>query len=278
MHTNKILIIVSLIGVAIIFYLIGRVSTPPPKVEPDAKSPTSQEGKTQQQPRYVLESIRVSPMLSFTTPENIEKKGEKSPYLGPAEAKVTIVVVSDFQCPVCKRASQPLKDLLRDFQGNVRIVFKHNPLQMHKDALNSAVASLSAHRQNKFWEYHDILFSNQQDLSEEALFKYAQQLGLNMEIFKKDFNDPVLREKVLNEGKSAEILEASGTPAFFINGKLQVGWASYSAIKQQVEMELKEVNNLIEKGLNLKDIYKKRVLENNKKGEEFLKLYFPEEI
>ena len=81
-----------------------------------------------------------------------------SPSMGALDAKVTIIESSDFQCPFCGRVVPTMKQLLEQYPDDVRVVFKHNPLSFHKRALPAAKASMAAHAQGKFWEYHDKLF------------------------------------------------------------------------------------------------------------------------
>lgn len=201
---------------------------------------------------------------------NVGPVGDPSPAIGPESAKVIVLEVSDFQCPVCKRAYGPLKQIVQDFPGQVRLVFKHNPLKMHRNALNAAAASIAAARQGKFWEYADILFENQGALTEPDLFNYAARLGLDMERFKKDYADPAIRARALAEGESAMDLGAKGTPAFFVNGRLQVGWASYEALKQMVQQELVAMDAAMASGASVREARLQRVRATLQDAERFL--------
>ena len=101
------------------------------------------------------------------------------PQLGPADALVTIVEYSDFQCPFCAKVSEPLKEAMASHEGDVRLIFKHFPLGGHKLAGPAAQATWAAHQQGKFWEMHDLLFANQRALGDADLAKYGTQLGLD---------------------------------------------------------------------------------------------------
>ena len=101
-------------------------------------------------------------------------------------APVTIVEFSDFQCPYCGAAHPELARLLREFDGQVKLVFKYFPLSAHERAMPAARAAEAAARQGKFWEMHDLLFEHQHELEDADCERYASALGLDMERFKAD--------------------------------------------------------------------------------------------
>jgi len=101
-------------------------------------------------------------------------------FKGSAEAKVTVVEFSDFQCPFCKRVGPTLEQIEKTYGDKVRIAFKHLPLPMHPMAESAARAAEAAHKQGKFWEMHDKLFADQNALSEPAYEKHAKDLGLDV--------------------------------------------------------------------------------------------------
>ena len=86
---------------------------------------------------------------------------------GPETAPITIVEFSDFQCPFCARVEPTLKQIQDTYKDNVRIVWKHLPLSIHKEAAGAALAAEAAAKQGKFWEFHDVLFANQKKLGPE---------------------------------------------------------------------------------------------------------------
>lgn len=202
------------------------------------------------------------PPPQYPVPPGTKPASDPSPAKGPANAKVIVLEVSDFQCPVCKRAYEPLRALADDFPGQVRMVFKQNPLDMHRNAWNAAAASMAAARQGKFDPYADLLFQNQSSLDEASLSRFAQQVGLDMTRFQKDYTDLSIRARAKSEGVAATALGAAGTPSFFINGQMQVGWASYEAIKQMVQREIQQVDSLVAQGKSLKDARLERVRAN----------------
>jgi protein-disulfide isomerase len=166
------------------------------------------------------------------------------PALGPVPAKVVVVVFSDFQCPVCRRSADATQQIAEEFPGEVRVEFWQHALATHANAENAAVASLAAHRQGKFWEYHDEVFRNQSAIDPVSLARYAEQLGLDMEEFNKDYADPELRARVKAEGAIAERFGATSTPAFMVNGKVHIGWGSWSGFRSDVEREWTEAKKL----------------------------------
>ena len=101
-----------------------------------------------------------------------------------------MVVFSDFQCPVCRRSADATNQIAEEFPGDVRVEFWQHPLPMHANAENAAVASLAAHRQGKFWEFHDATFRNQSTLDYASLTRNAEVVGLDMEQFQRDYGDP----------------------------------------------------------------------------------------
>jgi protein-disulfide isomerase len=157
-----------------------------------------------------------------------------SPAAGPHTAKVKVVVFSDFQCPVCRRAVEPIKALVREFPNDLQVIFKQNALEMHANALGAAAAATAAARQGKFWEYHDLLFQNQRALGEESLGVYAERLGLDLERFHRDRRSEAVLDQMLYERSVAERLDARGTPAFFVNGQKLVGWGSHRGFRGMI--------------------------------------------
>jgi protein-disulfide isomerase len=186
------------------------------------------------------------------------------PAYGPNPAKVVVVVFSDFECPVCRRITDATHQIAEEFPGEVRVEFLQLPLSSHPHALDAAVAALAAHRQNKFWEMHDVLFANQGALDAGSLTQHAEKVGLDMTRWRKDIADPQLRARAETEARLAAALGARATPAFLVNGALSVGWGSWMAFRRQVEQELQAANPLLAKGTKLADVHAQRAQENLK--------------
>jgi len=120
----------------------------------------------------------------------------------------------------------------------VRRVWKHHPLDFHKDAPLAHAASLAAYKQGKFWEYHDKLFENTKKLKLDNLKNYAQELGLDMDQFKKDIADPTTMKNIDANKAEARAIKATGTPAFFVNGRYLSGAKPFDAFAKVINAEL----------------------------------------
>ncbi len=156
---------------------------------------------------------------------------------GSAKAKVILVEYGDYQCPHCGIAHPFIKQLLKQFDKDFLFVFRNFPLQeSHPAAIISALAAEAADKQNKFWEMHDKIFENQDDLSENILLKFAEALNLNVENFKKDFKSEAMRSKVETDFESGVRSGVNGTPSFFINGaRLDSYDESYESLADAVK-------------------------------------------
>ncbi|MEA1848851.1 thioredoxin domain-containing protein [Chryseobacterium sp. MHB01] len=138
---------------------------------------------------------------------------------GNDNADLTIVEYGDYQCPYCGAAYPVLKELMKEFEGQVKFVFRNFPLsEMHPYARPAAIAAEAADLQGKFWEMHDVIYENQQSLNENFLFQLAEKIGLNLSQFKEDIQKPELEKKVDSDFESGIISGVNGTPSFFING------------------------------------------------------------
>src|SRR5207245_2516617 len=112
--------------------------------------------------------------------------GTDSPWLGAKQAKVTIVEFSDFQCPFCLRAEPTIQKILETYKGDVKLVWRNEPLSFHPNALPAAKAAMAAHEQGKFWQMHDALFKKQSELRSEERGEGAEQIGLDVACCRKD--------------------------------------------------------------------------------------------
>jgi protein-disulfide isomerase len=162
----------------------------------------------------------------------------KSFAMGPANAAVTLVEFSDFQCPFCAQAATLLKQVTDAYPNDVRFVYKNYPLPFHNNAMPAAKAAVAAGNQGKFFEMHDKLFENSRALSEEVYVKLAQELGLDVEKFKKDMADPATQAFIDQEMKDAQAADVRGTPTILINGKKPQG-RSFELYKSIIDEALK---------------------------------------
>lgn len=141
-----------------------------------------------------------------------------SPVRGSADAPVTIVEFSDFQCPYCSRGKSVMEEVLKSYPGKVKVVFKNLPLPFHPEAEPAAIAALAAGKQGKFWEMHDLLFDNQAELSSAKYLEFAGKLGLDLNKFKDDLDSAEVKKLVKDDAELASSLGVRGTPGFFVNG------------------------------------------------------------
>ena len=143
-----------------------------------------------------------------------------SPIKGAADAPVTLVLFTDFQCPYCAKIVPVLNQVLEKNKGKAKLVFKNFPLNTHQFARKAAAAALAAGRQGKFWEYHDRLFQNYNRLNDQVVQEQAQQLGLDMQKFEKDLNDPQIQQIINQDYQDGLKAGVRGTPTVYVNGAL----------------------------------------------------------
>jgi protein-disulfide isomerase len=189
---------------------------------------------------------------------NVAYKAEigAAPVRGPKDAPVTIVMWSDFQCPFCGRVEPTLTKVEEEYRGKVRVVWKDLPLPFHQNAMPAAIAARAAGEQGKFWEMHDKLFANQQNLDRASFEKYGQEIGLNMGKFKAALDAGDRYKPVIQADSDAGAkIGARGTPAFFINGKFLSGAQPFEAFKAKIDTELASADALIAKGTPRSKVY-----------------------
>lgn len=186
---------------------------------------------------------------------------DASPYLGAADALVVVNVFTDFQCPVCKRAADPIKQLVLDYPDKVKVVFRNNALPTHGRSQPAALAAMAAGQQGKFWEYYDRIFANPSALDDASLAQSATALGLDLEQWNKDIADPKSLKRIQDESAAAIRLGVPGTPGIFVNGYRQVGWGSYLDLRATVGREITAAEALVAKGTKSKDVPSARVRE-----------------
>jgi len=168
----------------------------------------------------------------------------EDPSLGPANAPVTLVEFSDFQCPFCQRVMPTLKRLKEAYGDRIRIVWKDFPLtQIHPEAFKAAEAGNCAREQGKFWEFHDVLFGNQQALQPEHLKKYAADLGMNVTTFATCLDTAKHNDRVQAQMGVGSSLGVSSTPAAFINGRLVSGAQPYEVFAAIIDEELERAGS-----------------------------------
>lgn len=200
---------------------ITRLSTPAPQATPQtAPEFTSGEGAPQ------LELVQVSI--------------EGAPFLGPENAPVTVVEFTDYECPFCLRhfnVTVPL--ILRDYKDEVKYVIRNFPISdIHPFAIAAAEAAECAHKQQRFKDYHFILFQRNKALDTDSLKKYAAEIGLDTATFNQCVDSRESRDRVANDFKDGVAYGVRGTPSFFINGKKLEGARPYQTFKTMIDASL----------------------------------------
>jgi protein-disulfide isomerase len=159
-----------------------------------------------------------------------------APVRGKADAPVTLVVFSDFECPWCGKIEPVVMQLLAANQDKVRVVFKHLPLPMHQHAEEAAIAAIAAQKQGKFWEMHDALFQVT-NWSPAAVEEAARKVGLNLAQLQADMNAPDVRTQLMKDKNDAQVADVAATPSLFINGR-PVRDRSLAALQAMVDEAL----------------------------------------
>jgi protein-disulfide isomerase len=170
------------------------------------------------------------------------------PSRGPADAKVTIAVFSDFQCPFCARVEPTIAQIERTWPGQVRVVWKHQPLPFHPNARPAALAAEAAREQGKFWEMHDRMFAGQSQLSAAQYGAWAKEIGLDLAKFQRSLVAPQGAKRVDEDQALAGRVGADGTPTLFLNCRKVAGAYPFESFKPVVEEELRKAEALARAG------------------------------
>jgi len=169
----------------------------------------------------------------FTIPtDGLPKKGAAS------FARITLVECGDFDCPYCQRATKTIDRVLTDYPSQVSFFFAHNPLSFHPTAEAAARAAVAADKQGKFWEMHDKLFAEQDKRTETDFLAFARELKLDEDKFKTDMAAAETAKLVADQRKLCQDNRATGTPSFFVNGRLLEGAQPYETFKAILDKEV----------------------------------------
>ncbi len=170
---------------------------------------------------------------------------EDVPFKGNKDAEVIVVEYSDFQCPFCKRGKDMLPDILKSYDGKIKISFKQLPLRNHDWAMPAAIASVCAYQQgnDKFWAMHDKLFDNQKqitlDNSKQKFGEYAKEIGLDTKKFDACIASPEVKAKVEKDVAEATSIGVQSTPTFVVNGMIVPG-ANPEGLKSAIDIKLSQ--------------------------------------
>jgi protein-disulfide isomerase len=175
---------------------------------------------------------------------------------------VTIVEFSDFQCPFCQRAEPTIQKILETYKGEVKLVWRNQPLSFHPNAMPAAKAAMAAHKQGKFWQMHEQMFQHQNELSEAKYEEWAKQIRLDLARWRKDKDSPELAAAIAADAKYATQVGADGTPAFFINGRLLSGAMPFETFKPIIDDQIQKANAALKKGVKPEKLYEALLAEN----------------
>lgn len=181
----------------------------------------------------------------------VELSGSE-PQQGPDDALVTIIEFSDYECPFCRKAHEPLMDALRD-HDDVRLIFKHYPLPMHPHAIPAARAAWAAQQQGKFWDMHEHLFEVGGKLDD--IEQVAERMGLDVARFRSDMTSEAAGQALEADRYAAGMLGIGSTPHFVINGRHVRGALAREHWEQVIEAERREAEELLDQGTPRSGIY-----------------------
>lgn len=191
---------------------------------------------------FLMLSLNSKDRITFTDATDLKAPSITvvDPSRGPADAKVTVVVFSDYVCLSCRQYESTLTQLMNTFPKDVRIVHKDMPnSQAHPLALEAAIAAQCAGKQKKFWEFHDALFTSTEQFSATYFSQLATKLGLKSAAFDKCTKDQAtlpLVERTFGEGSSLGI---NGTPTTFIGEERWTGAVDLATLVKAVQQHLK---------------------------------------
>jgi protein-disulfide isomerase len=195
--------------------------------------------RMQQAREEYLETLRKqTPVRIMLEPPRQAVAAGNSPARGSARAPIELIEFSDFQCPFCQRADPTVRQLLSTYGDRIRLVYRHYPLPNHPNALPAAEAAACAAEQGQFWPYHDRLFANPSKLGDADLKQHAAELGLNAAQFNSCVDTHKHKAEVDADVKAGEEAGVSGTPAFFVNGRMISGAQPFDVFKKVIDEEL----------------------------------------
>lgn len=198
------------------------------------------DAKIQQARQDYVKRLRSQAKVEITLPKpRWAVMGGATRFRGEANAPVTIVEFSDFQCSFCRRSVETMNGLLEKYKGRVRLAFRDFPLdQMHPAARLAAEAGRCAADQGRFWEFHDLLFANQTKLAKEDLLAHGGKLGIDTAIFEACVSGRKHSAAIEADIKQARDLGLNGTPAFFVNGVFVNGAQASTVFEKLIDEEL----------------------------------------
>ncbi len=164
---------------------------------------------------------------------------ENDHHLNYLHAPVILLEYGDYECPYSAVAAPKLNRLVKEYSSELCFAYRHFPLKnIHDYAEVAALAAEAAGQQNEFWRYHELLFDNQEHLSQKTFERLAKSLGLDLIKFKEDLGRYDLLEKVRSDHQEGNSSGVQSTPTLFINGFIYDGPTNYWSLKEAIEIEL----------------------------------------
>lgn len=179
---------------------------------------------------------------------------DDSPARGPADAPVTIVMFSDFQCSFCDEAFHTVSELQAEYPEQIRFVYKALPLDGHQHAMEAALVGHSAKAQGKFWEFHDLVFRGQ-GIDPATIRAYAREIGLDLDRVERELESLVYAPDLRRDLRVARRLKLTSTPVFFINGRMLPGARPKHIFRHYIDQELELAARLGDQGIAARDFY-----------------------
>lgn len=216
----------------------ARIRQPKEEVSGQIRDYLIQQRESEVHSRLVTQLKQEHGYRLMLEPIRAEVVADGFPAKGPADAPVTIVEFSDFECPYCSRVNPSIQEVMDTYGNKVRVVFRQFPLNIHANAQKAAEASLCADEQGKFWEMHDVMFKEQRSLGTDQLKEKAARLGLDATAFNECLDSSRHAEAVAADLEAGSRLGVTGTPALFINGRFLSGAQPFAELSKVIDEEL----------------------------------------
>jgi protein-disulfide isomerase len=207
------------------------------QVKPRIVEFLKQQGGAERQEAFIEELKKKYPTTVALKPPVVNVATAGRPEMGAANAPVTIIAFSDYECPYCKRAHTVVDEVMKKYDGKVKLVYRDYPLPFHEHARPAAEAANCANAQGKFWPYHQKLW-DASDLSTDKLKAMAGELGLDQQKFDDCLAKSQFKADIDKDIADGSAVGVTGTPAFFINGRMLSGAQPFEKFKEVIDQEL----------------------------------------
>jgi protein-disulfide isomerase len=207
------------------------------QVKPRIVEFLKQQGGAERQQAFIEELKKKYPTTVALKPPVVNVATAGRPEMGAANAPVTIIAFSDYECPYCKRAHTVVDEVMKKYDGKVKLVYRDYPLPFHEHARPAAEAANCANAQGKFWPYHQKLWAAS-DLSTDKLKAMAGEVGLDQQKFDDCLAKAQFKADIDKDIADGSAVGVTGTPAFFINGRMLSGAQPFEKFKEVIDQEL----------------------------------------